>query len=50
MYIYVYTPIWMCYILEKEMATYSSVLALRIQWTEECAGIWSIELSRISHN
>ena len=28
--------------LEKEMATYSSILAWRIPWTEEPGRLWSI--------
>ena len=28
--------------LEKEMATYSSMLAWEIPWTEEPGGLWSI--------
>ena len=35
--------------LEKEMATYSSVLAWRIPWTEEPDGLPSIELQRVGH-
>ena len=27
--------------LEEEMATYSSILAWKIPWTEECGGLWS---------
>ena len=27
-------------LLEKEMATHSSILAWRIQWTEEPEGLW----------
>ena len=30
--------------LEKEMATHSSILAWRIQWTEELGGLQSKEL------
>ena len=33
MYICMY--IYVCVYLEKEMATYSTILAWRIQWTEE---------------
>ena len=29
--------------LEKEMATYSSILAWRIPWTEEPGGLLSVE-------
>ena len=30
--------------LEEEMATYSSILAWRIRWTEEPGGLQSMEL------
>ena len=33
--------------LEKEMATYSSILAWRIPWTEEPGRLQSMELQRI---
>ena len=33
--------------LEKEMATYSSILAWRIPWTEKPVGLQSIELQRV---
>ena len=36
--------------LEKEMATYSSILAWRILWTEEPGGLQSIVLPRVGHN
>ena len=36
--------------LEKGMATYSSVLALRIPWTEEPGGLQSTGSQRIGHN
>ena len=36
--------------LEKEMATHSSVLALRIPWTEEPGGLQSMGLQRVQHN
>ena len=36
--------------LEKEMATHSSVLALRIPWTEEPGGLQSMGLQRVRHN
>ena len=35
--------------LEKRMATRSSILAWRIPWTEEPAGLQSIELQRVGH-
>ena len=37
-------------LLEKGMATYSSVLALRIPWTEEPGGLQSTGSQRIGHN
>ena len=33
--------------LEKGMATHSSILAWRIPWTEESAGLQSMELQRV---
>ena len=36
--------------LEKEMATYSSILAWRIPWTEEPGGLQSMGLRRIRHD
>ena len=36
--------------LEEEMATHSSVLAWRIQWTEEPGGPQSLELQRGRHD
>ena len=35
---------------EKEMATYSSILAWRIPWTEEPDRLQSKELQRVRHN
>ena len=37
-------------ILEKEMATHSSVLALRIPRTEEPGGLPSMGLHRVGHD
>ena len=37
-------------ILEKEMATHSSILAWRIPWTEEPGGLLSMESHRVRHN
>ena len=37
-------------IAEKEMATHSSVLAWRIPWTGEPAGLLSIGLHRVGHD
>ena len=36
--------------LEEEMTTHSSVLALRILWTEEPGGLQSTGLQRVRHN
>ena len=36
--------------LEKEMATYSSILAWRIPWTEEPGGLQSTGPQRVGHN
>ena len=36
--------------LEKGMATYFSILAWRIPWTEEPGGLQSIESQRVGHN
>ena len=36
--------------LEKGMATYSSVLAWRIPWTEEPGGLQSMALLRVRHD
>ena len=36
--------------LEEEMATYSSVLAWEIPWTEEPGGLYSMGLQRIEHD
>ena len=42
----------MCYIyiLEKEMATHSSILAWRILWIEEPGGLLSIGSHRVGHD
>ena len=36
--------------LEEEMATFSSILAWRIPWTEEPGGLQSTGSQRIGHN
>ena len=36
--------------LEEEMATYSSILAWRIPWTEEPGGLQSMESQRVGHS
>ena len=36
--------------LEEDMATHSRVLAGRIPWTEEPAGLWSIGSQRVGHD
>ena len=38
------------YILEKEMATHSSILAWKILWTEEPGGLQFMGLQRVGHN
>ena len=35
---------------EKEMATYSNILAWRIPWTEEADGLQSMGLQRVGHD
>ena len=37
-------------LLEKEMATHSSVLAWRIPWTEEPGGLPSMGSRRVGHD
>ena len=37
-------------ILQKEMATHSSILAWKIPWTEESGRLWCKELQRVGHN
>ena len=36
--------------LEKEMATYSSILAWEIPWTEEPGGLQPMGSQRVGHN
>ena len=36
--------------LEKEMATYSSILAWEIPWTEETGGLPSMGSNRVRHS
>ena len=36
--------------LEKGMATYSSILARRIPWTEETGGLQSMGSQRVRHD
>ena len=36
--------------LEEGMATYSSILAWRIPWTENPSGLQSMGLQRVGHN
>ena len=38
------------YLLEREMATHSSILDWRIPWTEETGLLQSIGLQRVRHN
>ena len=37
-------------LLEKEMATHSSVLVWRIPWVEEPGGLQSMGLQRVGHD
>ena len=37
-------------LLEKEMATHSSILAWRIPWTREPGGLWSMGSQRVGHD
>ena len=37
-------------LLEKGMATHSSILAWRISWTEEPGGLQSMALQRVRHD
>ena len=37
-------------LLEKEMATYCSILAWRISWTQEPGGLRSTVLQRVGHD
>ena len=37
-------------LLEKEMATHSSILAWKIPWTEESGGLQSMGWQRVGHN
>ena len=36
--------------LEKEMATHSSTLGWKIQWTEQCGRLQSMGLQRVGHD
>ena len=36
--------------LEKEVATHSSILAWKIQWTEESGGLQSMGLHRVGYD
>ena len=36
--------------LEKEMATYSNILAWKIPWMEEPGGLQSLGSKRVGHN
>ena len=38
------------YLLEKEMATHSCILAWKIPWTEEPNRLQSMGLQRVEHN
>ena len=37
-------------LLEKEMATHSSILAWKIPWTEEPGGLQSMGSQKVGHN
>ena len=37
-------------LLEKEMATDSSILAWKIPWTQEPGTLWSMGSQRVGHN
>ena len=37
-------------LLEKEMATHSSILAWKIPWTEEPDRLWSMGSQRVGHD
>ena len=37
-------------LLEKEMATHSSILAWKIPWREEPGGLQSMESQRVGHD
>ena len=37
-------------LLEKEMATHSSILAWEIPWTEDCSRLQSMGLQRVEHD
>ena len=37
-------------LLEKEMATHSSILAWKIPWTEEPGRLWSMGSQRVGHD
>ena len=37
-------------VMEKEMATHSSILAWRNPWTEEPGRLWSMESQSVGHN
>ena len=38
------------YLLEKEMATHSKILAWKIPWTEEPGGLQSMGSQRVGHD
>ena len=37
-------------LLEKEMATHSSILPWKTPWTEEPGELWSMRLQRVGHD
>ena len=51
--IYFFTEVISCMyttLLEKEMATHSSILAWKIPWTEEPDGLWSMGSQRVTQD
>ena len=54
LYIYVYIQSLFMFssivVMEKEMATHSSILAWRILWTGESGGLLSMGLHRVRHD
>ena len=49
-YIYIYIDRYTIYILEKEIATHSSILAWENPWTEEPGVLQFMGSQRIRHN
>ena len=36
--------------MEKEIATYSSILAWKILWTKELVGFWSMRMQEVGYD